>query len=183
VRFHSSIVAIFIAIFLTSCSHSKKSDEESLVAKNRYTLTDLHQKQYTITKKQNQFIQANTEGKVVLYDLFATWCPPCNALAPHLSSLQKKFPDTLVIMGVSIEKDISNNALQAFLKKHNASYTLVNSKDNRALASAIASSIGVGSNFPIPLVVMFKDGHYITHYEGLVPEEMMQSDIQRALKQ
>lgn len=175
------IPLVMTLIFFTACSHNN-DENESMVAKNSYTLVDLQSNTYSVTKQQTHFIQDHTDGKVVIYDLFATWCPPCNALAPHLSSIQKKYPKQVIIMGVSIEKDISNDKLQAFLHKHRASYTLVNSKDNRALASAIASSIGVGANFPIPLLVMFKDGNYITHYEGLVPEEMLESDIKKALK-
>ena len=38
-------------------------------------------------------------------------------------------------------------------------------------------------NFPIPLTVMYVDGKYFTHYEGSVPAEMIEYDIQQAQKQ
>jgi thiol-disulfide isomerase/thioredoxin len=41
------------------------------------------------------------KGKVVLVDLYATWCGPCMAAIPHNNELLKKYKDQgLVIIGV-----------------------------------------------------------------------------------
>ncbi|MDF1737868.1 MAG: redoxin domain-containing protein [Verrucomicrobiales bacterium] len=46
----------------------------------------------------------NLEGKFVLIDFWATWCPPCRAETPQLNAFQEKFRDKLVVIGVSDEQ-------------------------------------------------------------------------------
>ena len=36
-------------------------------------------------------------------------------------------------------------------------------------------------SYPIPLLVLLKDGEYYRHYVGAVPEEMIESDLLDAL--
>ena len=123
----------------------------------------------------------NAKGKVIIFDIFATWCPPCRASAAHLTSLQKKFKDDLVVIGLTIEDGIDNSKLLEFKKEYNAQYTIVNSDQNRPLINEIANALELGDRFPIPLMALYKDGKLINHYIGAVQEEFVQSDINRAL--
>ncbi len=45
------------------------------------------------------------EGKFVLIDFWATWCPPCRKAIPELNAFQKKFGDKLVVVGISDESE------------------------------------------------------------------------------
>ena len=46
------------------------------------------------------------KGKVVVVDVWATWCGPCKAEIPHLKKLEKEFEgrDDIVFLGVSVDK-------------------------------------------------------------------------------
>lgn len=69
--------------------------------------------------------QVNTEalkGKVVLLDFWATWCGPCITSMPHLDSLQRAFPDQLLVMAVTMEKQ---ERIEKFVKKRPNSFLYV----------------------------------------------------------
>ena len=168
-------------LFFQACSSESEQKPNDMVASNEYVLTAINNTQYIAKKEPNGFSVENTQGKIIIFDIFATWCPPCKAAASHLSSLQEKYKDKLVIIGVTIEDDISNEKLKEFREMYDAHYTLVNSKTNRRLVDDIADSLDVGDRFPIPLMAMYLDGKFITHYVGAIEEEFIESDIKRAL--
>ncbi|MBL6973019.1 MAG: redoxin family protein [Sulfurimonas sp.] len=185
------ISLISAALFFQGCGNkekSKDSAEESSVTKsntmistNEYVLTSTDNKAYTVKKETDGFTLENAKGKVIIFDIFATWCPPCQASATHLTSLQEKYKDDLVVIGVTIEDGISNDALKEFKKQYNAQYTIVNSSENRRLVDEVATALEMGERFPIPIMAMYKDGKLINHYIGEVQEEFVESDIKQAL--
>ena len=75
-----------------------------------------------------------TKGKVVLVDLWASWCGPCQKSFPFLESLHQKLKGRgLVVVGVSLDEDPT--AMQRFLKKHPASFSILRDA-TQALAKA-----------------------------------------------
>ncbi len=172
--------AIAVPLLFLGCS-SDTSEEKSMVASETYHLVDTKGVDYNVTKEGVNFYVNGHKNKVVMFDIFATWCPPCRAEAPNLTHLQKNYHDDLLILGVTIEDVITNKELDDFKTKSGADYARVNSKDNEKLYRAIASATKAGQRFPIPFMVMYKDGQYITHYVGQTPEEMIESDIKKAL--
>ncbi|MGD9969099.1 MAG: TlpA family protein disulfide reductase [Sulfuricurvum sp.] len=174
------IPLVSCALLMTGCN--KESAEEGMVSTAEYSLNDTQGNSYTVEKKGTNFELDGAKDKVVLFDIFATWCPPCQAEVMHLGNLQKKYGDDLIVMGITIEDDKSNSDLDAFRAKYRGGdYRMVNKADNQEFARAIASTIGVGQNFPIPLMVLYKNGEYITHYSGATQEEIMDHDIAQAL--
>ena len=174
-------LAIALPLLFLGCSGDKTADEGKMVAASTYHLVDTAGRDYNVTKEGLNFYVKGHEEKVVMFDIFATWCPPCRAEAPNLTHLQEKYRDDLLILGLTIEDDITNAQLDAFKETYGAAYAIVNSEDNEKLYRAIASATKAGQRFPIPLMVMYKDGQYITHYIGQTPEEMIESDIKKAL--
>ncbi|MCG2459507.1 TlpA family protein disulfide reductase [Flavobacteriaceae bacterium F89] len=63
----------------------------------------------------NYFDFRDQEGKVVLINFWATWCPPCVAEMPSLQKLYKGYGDKVVFMFVAQDKP---DKVEAFLKKH-----------------------------------------------------------------
>ncbi len=174
---------LFVALLFQACSKKEESSQANavMVNKNEFVLTGLNNKQYIVAKGKDGYSVEGAQGKVVIFDIFATWCPPCRATAAHLTTLKKQFGKDLLVIGVSIEDAIPNEKLQEFRKKYNAQYALVNSPQNRRLVNSMASFLKLGNNFPIPIMAIYKDGKLVKHYLGLVEEEFVASDIKRAL--
>jgi thiol-disulfide isomerase/thioredoxin len=67
------------------------------------------------------------DKKVVVVEFWATWCAPCVRSIPHLSDLQKKYADEVVVVGVT-KKDQRNSLtrVQNFVndRKDQMNYTV-----------------------------------------------------------
>ena len=60
-------------------------------------------------------------GKVVLVDVWATFCPPCMKNYPHVLKLQQELAAKgLVCISVSVDLPNKKNAAQEFLQKQNS---------------------------------------------------------------
>lgn len=172
-------LSIIIGLFFSACSND--NDTNSLLSTNEFVLKEISGKEYVITKVTNGFALKEQQDKIIILDIFATWCPPCQAEASHLSNLQEKYKDSLTIIGISVEDDLNSTKLQEFRTQYSANYPLVTSSENRRIINAVATDLNIGRNFGIPLMAMYKNGKLVNYYQGATEEEFIESDIQRAL--
>jgi thiol-disulfide isomerase/thioredoxin len=64
------------------------------------------------------------KGKVLLVNLWATWCQPCLAEMPHLVEMQEKYRDKgLEIIGLDVDPE-TKQQIEAFAAKQKLNYTL-----------------------------------------------------------
>jgi thiol-disulfide isomerase/thioredoxin len=62
------------------------------------------------------------KGKVVVMDIWATWCPPCRAMIPHERDLVKKLKDKPFVL-VSVSADAEKKTLTDFIEKEPMPWT------------------------------------------------------------
>ncbi len=130
-----------------------------------------------LTATPKGIIFGGYEGKVVVLDFFATWCPPCRAEIPHLADIQKAFKDQVQIIGILMEENKQDIEIQNFEKDLGINFPISNTPANFALSDALG---GIKS---LPTMVIYdKEGNYFTHYVGAAPQEMIEADINRALR-
>ncbi len=71
------------------------------------------------------------KGKVVVINLWGTWCKPCIEEMPELNKLVEKFKDeNIVFFGFATDK---KPVLESFLKKHTFQYIIL--PQNKAISS------------------------------------------------
>ena len=58
-------------------------------------------------KKSNFQKEVISADKLVLVDLYATWCTPCKALAPVLEELADKYADKIKVVKVNVDDEES----------------------------------------------------------------------------
>lgn len=105
-----------------------------------------------------------SKGKVVLIDVWATWCGPCRSTFPEFVNLHKKFVDRgLVCMSVSIDMldprpEYKPERVMEFLKSKKAAFRNFVLKSDKK--DELSSRLGLGGG--IPYKVMFdKKGNRI----------------------
>ena len=147
-----------------------------------FTLQNMKNTRYSVSVSNQKVTFKQSDKAIVLVTFFATWCPPCLADIPYMNDLQKKYHKDLFIAGVLSHDAITQADLKSFLAKHEVKYYISNSTHNNDFAALVAKTLHLPKNFSIPLTVMYLEGNYFTHYEGCVPVEMIDYDIQEALK-
>jgi len=146
-------------------------------------LNDIQQNRHIVTIGNQKMTFHDIDQSIVIINFFSTWSSPCRGEIPYLSDLQKKYKKDLFIAGILINDVLYDQTLKEFISKYHANYFISNSKQNDAFASKIAKELQLPENFSTPLTVIYKEGDYYTHYEGAVPVEMIDHDIQQAIKE
>jgi peroxiredoxin len=60
---------------------------------------------------------ADYRGRVVLLNVWATWCPPCIVEMPSMEKLYREYgPHGLAVVAVSIDDYVSEDSIQAFAR-------------------------------------------------------------------
>jgi thiol-disulfide isomerase/thioredoxin len=72
---------------------------------------------------------ADTKGKVMIVDVWGTWCPPCKMEIPHFIDLHKKYKDKgLEVLGINytaLGKGEPKETVATFGKENGITYTCV----------------------------------------------------------
>jgi thiol-disulfide isomerase/thioredoxin len=113
---------------------------------------------------------ADYKGKVILLNVWATWCGPCQAEIPELVEAYNKYKDQgVVIVGVSL--DDTAETLRAYAPKKNMNYPSLLMQDDFDEA--------YGPIFGVPITFFIaRDGKISRKHFGPVSKE----DIDREIK-
>jgi len=95
----------------------------------------------------NMVSLSDYRGKVVLVNIWATWCPPCVDEMPSLEKLYQQLKaENFEILAVSID-DAGAAAVAPFMKKHNLTFPAL--LDTQGTTRNIYKTTGVPESFVI----------------------------------
>lgn len=102
---------------------------------------------------------AALRGRVVLVDLWATWCSPCLAELPNLRAAEARYRDHgFVVIGVSLDRADKLGQLHAFLEKNQLPWR--QSCDGKGFQGDFVTYYGINA---IPTALLFdRDGRLVT---------------------
>jgi len=117
---------------------------------------------------------AENKGKVVLVDLWATWCGPCIKELPHLQALSEKFgAEDFLMLGVVLESG-DPGEIQAFLAEKEIHYPQVLGEEGTK------DSFGPFLGYPTKYLID-RDGRVVKRYFGMVGDELL-SDVETLIQ-
>ena len=95
-------------------------------------------------------------GRVVVLDFWATWCPPCLKVSPHMQALHERYDEKDVAI-LAIHYDDEGDPA-AYMKKHGYRY--------RALTDGLAVAKKYGVSRIPTIMVISRDGRVLHRQTG-----------------
>ena len=110
------------------------------------------------------------KGKTVILDFWATWCPPCRKGIPDLVSIQDKFKDDLVIIGISLDQPATQKDLPPFIENYGINYPVV--LGTMEVVTAYGNIQAIPTSF-----IIDKDGYIVNKHVGLIPKSQLVDEV------
>ncbi|MBP6771619.1 MAG: TlpA family protein disulfide reductase [Gemmatimonadaceae bacterium] len=91
---------------------------------------------------------AAQRGKVVLLNVWATWCHPCRTEIPELRAIHAKYQaQGLELVGVSVDTDGTDDAIRSFMREFQMTFPIWRDPDERVSTKFLV--VGVPATFLI----------------------------------
>ncbi len=122
----------------------------------------------------NLLQRSSLQGKVILLDFWATWCPPCLEELPHFKELYAAYRDRgLEIIGVSLDEG-GVGEVKSFVQRNGVSYPVAMSTPQ--VIQAYGGVRGIPTTFLID-----KQGRIAKKVVGYQSKQAFESQIQTLL--
>lgn len=162
VRF-SFLILIFIlsAVGLIAQTGSSSKTENPILP--NLTLSTIGGEQWSLHEQR---------GKIVLLNLWATWCAPCREEIPALVRLSKKYkPEELQIVGITLDSE-NIEIVNKFIKEFKMDYTI--------LLTVPGSLLSRQETVPVTLLID-ENSRLAKKYVGAADESLLEKDIKDLL--
>ena len=115
------------------------------------------------------------QGKVVVLDFWATYCPPCLEEIPHLNELKNKYGADLQIVGLHVGGEEDEARVPEFVERLKINYALAYPED--ALSNAL-----MGTDNAIPQTfILDRNGKLTKKIVGF--DNFIKADLDEAIEQ
>lgn len=175
-----TLVVIGLAVIILYSS-SDSGNEHSLTSTGSALLPTGTADAVIETLDDETFKLSDYNGKVVVLDLWATWCPPCREEIPYLIELNNIYrPKGLEIVGLSIEdKNRTDEAVRDFANRYGINYRVGWASEE------FASAMMQGINSIPQTFIIGRDGKLVRHLVGFssLSRDTLRQAIESALSQ
>jgi thiol-disulfide isomerase/thioredoxin len=117
---------------------------------------------------------ADWQGKVVLLNFWATWCPPCREEIPELIDLQNRYKDRLQVIGISMDDLEEASVVKKFAVRAGINYPIV------MASREIIREYGGVPALPTSFVVN-TEGKVVQKHVGLYPTFVYETEARALL--
>lgn len=123
------------------------------------------------------------KGKVVIINLWASWCGPCRIETPELVRMSREYKERGVeFIGLTtMQNDPDPEPIKDFVREQQVPYKIV--YDNGSFAGPLAQAVRARAVIPQSYVIS-RDGNILKHFEGFNAEQtprLLREAIEQAL--
>jgi thiol-disulfide isomerase/thioredoxin len=125
---------------------------------------------------------ADFDGKVLIVDFWATWCPPCRKEIPGFIALKKKYGEKgLEILGFSYDQERAVH--DTWVKQNGVNYlsVVVQGDEIKKAVGALEEKIGPVEALPTT-IVLNRAGNIVYKHVGYAPSEEFEKVIRPLLE-
>jgi peroxiredoxin len=128
-----SLAAVGLLGAAPSCAPKGGAGAASPLPPSDHPLSGAPAPEFTLSARggQRQSLGEHA-GKVVLVDFWATWCEPCRSSFPEYQALLARYPDRVVVLGIS--EDDEQNGIDRFAEETGAQFPLAWDADKAVAA-------------------------------------------------
>ncbi|HEX3248721.1 MAG TPA: TlpA disulfide reductase family protein [Pyrinomonadaceae bacterium] len=177
------VFGLLVAVAVSSCNSNDPPSKTAARANTANTLPrQVLDAENRAAASGTPIKLANYSGKVMLINLWATWCGPCRMETPELVKLHKEYQTRGVEMiGLSTENpDLSARSVSDFVREFNVDYQIGWAKPELAQIM-MAGRTSIPQSF-----IIARDGHVIRRFIGFNPETtptQLKEALEQALKE
>lgn len=141
-------LVVFAAASALACAKSDAPTPDSTAGEQKVEIGQLAPAYGATAMSGDSVSLAALRGKVVLLNVWATWCGPCRKEIPELRALHAAYKDRgFEVVGVSVDTDGTDETIREFLKEFRMDYPIWRDPDERV--SALFRLAGVPATFLI----------------------------------
>ena len=160
-----TLISLVLVTFFIGCSgdvsKSPTLAKETYKEGEKIELKSVAGSKITLLRKNGGFVIEDDEEKIVLIDIFGTFCAPCQEEAPSLMDLQLQNSDDVFLLGLNFLEEVSDEyVVENFASKYNAYYFISNAPQNKKIVETILQDIKYKSSLQVPFKVLLKEGKY-----------------------
>lgn len=178
-----AVVAVLVVILIVNMSTDKKTvgvkkeegdyqqqssaQQEQVMMATDFTLTSLTGEQVTLSELR---------GKIVILNLWATWCPPCREEMPHMQSFYEEHQDEVEILAVNLTSlDHGIEKVAQFATEYELTFPIL--LDQTGEVGELYEAFTIPTSY-----VIDKEGRIFQKIVGPMDEEFME-ELVTALKE
>jgi thiol-disulfide isomerase/thioredoxin len=116
------------------------------------------------------------KGKIILLNFWATWCEPCKAEIPDLVTLQERYKDDIVVLGLSVEAGDTPDKLKQYATAFSMNYPVLVGGGHEEILEAYGATWGI----PVTIIIN-RDGRIVKKQSGIRTLEQFEREIKPLL--
>lgn len=160
-------VILFVIIAASGYFISEKMDKKDVSISTAELFATTLPDEDGVPQALNQW-----QGKIIVLNFWATWCPPCREEMPELSELNTEYQDkNVIVIGIALDEI---DLIKEFNTENHMSYPLLAAEDT---GGNLAANLG-NNKSALPYTVIIKpDGTVANTYFGRISKPLLEEAL------